>query len=463
MKRDDLGSGDDELPPPIDRAVFDLLVTPSPPKSFAERVVAQAPGMSSPPRRRLGRIGAGVGLLAAAAVAIFAWRAGDSAEVGESATNERRSITIGKRGVAVAEPGARLSWRAARGNVRVVQTAGGVFYRVDSGWGGSDFEVETPGGVVRVEGTCFAVEVTPQEVSAMIDKRALVSGGIGAAAAALVMVGVYEGRVRLSNAHGHVDVEPGQRAVVHEGTSPRIEVPGRGGTRKLADVHAGAGIGPPKLAALGADERQELERLREKVREMEEGGRGGGGESGPRMRKEEDFVTPTREELLERAKRCGLAWDAPPLDETKELSAREAERLGLSEAEREIVGNVRKAFSQKTLGDLRRIYVEVTGNAEGARHLSAEGIKQEVVAKSPEGEAPQVWRQLSAEKAGLTPVSTTPGSPLERMMRLLTNQGDDFEKALAAQLGPERARELRMKNNGWGNRSGSTHGCPTPR
>lgn len=55
---------------------------------------------------------------------------------------------------------------------------------------------------------------------------------------------------------------------------------------------------------------------------------------------------------------------------------------------------------------------------------------------------------------------TAPGSPLERMMRLFAGMGDEFEQALAAQLGPARAPELRLKKGGWGSKTGFSHGCP---
>jgi hypothetical protein len=171
---------------------------------------------------------------------------------------------------------------------------------------------------------------------------------------------------------------------------------------------------------------------------------------------EPNYVDPSREELLERARRCGLVWDSPPLDlgAHRELDARAAQRLGLSEDERQIAGETLKGFAQKNMA-------EVGGDKGAAEMLSSSALQQEIVAKSPEGEAQEVFKRLSAERAGLiAPGPAGGGSPLERMMRLLTGLGDRFEQELAAQLGAARARELRAKKNGWGSRSASSYGCP---
>ncbi len=92
---------------------------------------------------------------------IMAWhafKADDVAPVsGSIAPKQRETIALGQRGVAVVEPGAALQWEYHSGLSIVARQDGGrIFYRVDDG---GPFEVHTAAGVVRVEGTCFRVEL----------------------------------------------------------------------------------------------------------------------------------------------------------------------------------------------------------------------------------------------------------------------------------------------------------------
>jgi hypothetical protein len=319
------------------------------------------------------------------------------------------------------------------------------------------------------------VEVQPMDAMKLerldrrLDKRLLLAAGGGALAASLVVVTVYEGRVRFGNAGGSVALVAGQRAsAATADQAPRLQENGQengqAGGEGTARVHgAGAPARPPVIFA-GAGEAAELDRLRERVRELEQVVARSGGEKPP-IGAESNYVDPSKDELLARAKTCGLAWDMPHIDRDDDLDAKAAARQGLSEEERQIVNDVHKSFNRRSMGELRKLYVEVTGDSKAAELLSAAALQQEIVAKSPDGEAPEVFKRLSHERAGLmpTPAAGAPSSPLERMMRLLTSIGDKYEQELAAQLGPARAHELRTKEHGWGSRSGSSYGCPGER
>ncbi len=80
-----------------------------------------------------------------------------------------------------------------------------MFYRVDGG----AFVVRTPAGEVRTLGTCFEVEVSQM-------KSQLKSAAAGAALTAAVLVTVYE----LKNAHGRIEVAPGEAARAESGGAP---------------------------------------------------------------------------------------------------------------------------------------------------------------------------------------------------------------------------------------------------
>src|SRR5438105_8541579 len=105
---------------------------PEPPAGFADRVMAarDANAQKSPSRRLRALLGAAL-LVGSAAAWLLAARAGDAA--GEADFDARASLKIGGRGVAVAEAGARLSYRVHRGEAQVEQTVGDVFYRVEHG------------------------------------------------------------------------------------------------------------------------------------------------------------------------------------------------------------------------------------------------------------------------------------------------------------------------------------------
>lgn len=111
--------------------------------------------------------------------------------------------------------------------------------------------VSTPAGDVIVRGTCFRVEVRdPMKPS----KQHLVSGAIGAAAATVVMVAVYEGRVVLASEKGQVELAAGQQGTAVAGRAPRV----------IDEAEASAAA-PSDLTALRADNA----RLARRVAELE--------------------------------------------------------------------------------------------------------------------------------------------------------------------------------------------------
>src|SRR5690348_16463244 len=140
---------------------LDQWAAQEPPPGFADRVMAarDASAPKKSPRRTM-RALLGAALLAGSAAAwLLAVGAGDGA--GEADFDARASLKIGRRGVAVGEAGAKLSYRVRHGEARVQQSAGDVFYRVEHG---GPFVVTTPAGEVSVQGTCFRVEVTPMSL-----------------------------------------------------------------------------------------------------------------------------------------------------------------------------------------------------------------------------------------------------------------------------------------------------------
>lgn len=163
------------------------------------------------------------------------------------------------------------------------------------------------------------------------------------------------------------------------------------------------------------------------------------------------------------AKRCEVRFDMPPLYgiEPTSLDPRTAERMGLSDTERDAFNRALRDEHGRYIAEMRTIYTEVTGDTKGAETLSPEAMVREIHDKSPRGAEEDARRRIAQERAGLAPPPADPAklSAAERALRLTGRLGDTFEQRLAADIGPARAHELRTRRGGWGARMDMT-GCP---
>lgn len=439
-----------------EREALEAWEVPPPPADLARQVLARA-GVQ--PRRR----GGGLRWLALAAGLLLAlgltWllvpRGG--VEPGRLAALERTTVELGGRGVVVAEAGARLSWEPAGRALRLRQERGDVFYRVNKGRG--PFEVETAAGTVQVLGTCFRLEVIKMKAS-----RAGVTGAaLGAAAASLVLVTVYEGRVLTATPRGEREVTAGEVARMRPGDAPEVldegggphhaggARPGDDGQAVPASTARGLVQQNLKLQAEKRDLEQKVEVLQSELAQASGSARKG------------RILNLDREELQGLARRCELRWDLPPLGSAPpEVDSKAVKQLGLSDAERDAVKRVFADYHRKMGTDLRKLYVEVTGDTKNAESLSPEAMMSEIHDKSPESEIKQVFQRLARERAGnqAPPTDLTQASAVERLYRLLTTAGDRVERSLGAEIGPDLARRYREVRDGFGSRSRSSHGCP---
>jgi hypothetical protein len=413
-----------------------------PPAGFADRVMA---AQERPKRRFPWAIVAGVAAIAAMVLVSTISRG----VVGTHEGSARAELSIGKRGIAVAEAGAKLSWSVTRqGDAEVKQSAGDVFYRVERG---GLFAVKTPAGEVHVRGTCFRVEVSEM-------KKGLLQMGAGAAMATAVLVTVYEGKVLLANEHGKTALAAGEKARAESGRAPEAVSPGA--TASVTPIEA-----PPAdatredLITRERAQRAEVERLRKRVAELEVAPSAGAGQK----ERSKDFLNTTKEELQEMAKDCKLKWDAPPVGTNPQtMGDKQAREMGFSSQERAEFDRVSAEFNQKAWADLRGYYLEVTGDKSGAETLNPHALMEEVFAKSNERDVKEAYQRIAQERAGMAqpPKSTQGMTPVERMQRMLSAMGDNFERELGRAIGPDRAHDLRAQHGGWGSRSVSSYGCP---
>jgi hypothetical protein len=432
--------------------------TSEPPPGFVDRVVAAARGSAVPrpaPRRRplAAVIAAVIGV--AASLVLLRGSTG-SPDEGARVIVERETVSLGRRGVVVAEAGTELTWAiAASGAAEIHQSRGDAFYRVEPG---GPFAVETPHGRVLVTGTCFRVEVLDMTVS----RQTWIGGVVGAAVAATVVISVYEGRVRVVNARGQADARAGDRVALGAGAAPARLDPG------AAPPIAAALEPPPPESATVAElrwrdqsHRGEIALLRARVHALETGAaapeaplaaehRGG-------SRKIIDF---SPDELAAMAKNCEIRFDLPgygiePRPMTDKLTA----ASNLSADERAIYDQTVRKESAQYMTALRALYQELVGG--DSENLDAYALTAEIRQKSLSSDYQAARKRLAEERAGLAapPTDTRNQSVIERMLRLQSAAGNTLEQMLAAELGPDKAHQIRA--TGWaGGDSMILHGCP---
>lgn len=438
--------------------------TPAPPSGFADRVIAatEAPEPASP-KRAPWLIGGAMAAAAAVAVAL-AWPAGPVE--GALEANAREEVSLGPRGVAVAEPGAALSWRADDATATIEQSAGDVFYRAEPS---ERFVVHTPAGDVEVRGTCFRVEVLDMNVSPQL----FVGAAAGAALSAAVLVTVYEGSVEAQNAHGAVTLAPGEASVLSPEAAPSAPRPSgelHAETRPEAEAETAdapsadeiAAMDPEtlraRLSAMSARDQEqahEIARLRGLLDDADL-------QSDARNA---SFFPASDEQLRQWADNCQLRLDQPPVMgmEAGEVGDA-ADQLELTPEERDAVQQAIERMHGSVSEELRELYVEATGDTHGAAQLSPRAMFAEIRDKAGEDDTPSiVMNRIAQERAGLAmaPAADAEMSAPERATRLYAGVGDRFQQLLAEALGPQRAYDLRAREGGWPWAHSIFSGCPS--
>ena len=479
--------GDDRL---LARERLERYRVPGAPEGFAARVAAavaagaageavaaadgsdsrQAPvSRSSRGRRRSMAVmvaGAAV-LVAAAAALVLSARGGGPGGQARSgravAEAARRSVDVGGRAVGVLEPGARVAWRVEpSGRAEVRQTAGDVFYRVEPG---GPFAVATLAGRVTVTGTCFRVEVDDMKG---MNKDRWKGAAVGAAIATAVLVTVYEGSVTLASPDGTASVAPGQTALARAGAPPQ--------------VLDGAGeAAAPSQAQARAQLVQARARIATLETELAQAHQTGGGTQahpagdqddgmGPLPAGPEDpnrYTDPSPDTLKDMAKNCQIAFDQPPLtteDDPVLVDAALAKKNGVTAADRAAINRAYQAVHDRAIAELRQLYIEVTGDRDGADHLSADALRTEIVKKSPPADTTAALRRISRERAGLIPpvpaAELSQRPPVEQLYRLDLDLGREAEQAAAGVVGADVAHALRTtQGNGWEGTQYEYGGC----
>jgi hypothetical protein len=161
------------------------------------------------------------------------------------------------------------------------------------------------------------------------------------------------------------------------------------------------------------------------------------------------------------AKACEIRYDIPGYGiEPKLMNAKLADAAGLSDADRAIYDQTVRKESQAYMMTLRGLYQELGGEGD---NLDARALFMEILHKAPSADYEAARKQLAEERASLTPPPADPfggkRSVVERLLRLQTSIGNTLEQLLAAQLGADKAHQLRQI--GWaGGDDAILYGCP---
>lgn len=179
-----------------------------------------------------------------------------------------------------------------------------------------------------------------------------------------------------------------------------------------------------------------------------------------------DFLEPSPA-VIEEMALCGVVrYDFPAMflehDWTPKFEAEWLDLVGATEAEHEIIVGIARAQREILFEGLAELGREVgVGPWDGDATLLDAVVELNIaVGDDAMVEASRIYAEELAGKR--EPPESLDGRPLaERFLRYFSSVGDGFETALAKRLGPERAHELHLAQDGWpGIRSQTGARCP---
>lgn len=445
------------------------------PEGFADRVVEAELVRRASARRRakVVALASALSLAAAAGVALWVSRAEPA---GEFVARERIEAELSGRAVAVLEKGAHVRFRGAR----VEQLAGDVFYRVERG---APYRVVTAAGEAEVLGTCFRVSMDEQNDAQKAgeeegDMRASVGKiAAGAAVGALVTVGVYEGRVRVSSAGESRTLSAGESAELRRG------LPTHGTGAKRAD-EARADAPPPaasetekayaeanknlveniqllnrKITA-AEEQKQKLERELHTAQELLAAQTPG---QKPKHSEfdlsQDDWKTLAETGTVKFRVPCQRKPDWQPKAET-------LQELGLSPDDGGVLKQAYLRSNDRLWKEIKPLCTALVGNDAVAEKIGRDTCTHLVVDMSRDRDAEatnEAMRQVGEIKAGMRPWPSDPeqAHPVVRLFLALTSEMKSFEGDLAESMGPEQAHRVAFSDSLCAGRS--TFGGPGPR
>ncbi|MFO0743195.1 MAG: hypothetical protein U0270_45400 [Labilithrix sp.] len=416
-----------------------------PPSDFAERVMTAV----HPPKRR--RRWPFVVAPIAVAAAVLLGIAAQPAPKGEAIAKDRIEIPLGRRALAVLEPGASVRWSGDD----VVQSQGDVFYRVEPG---ARFTVHTPAGDVEVKGTCFSVKVRE------MNKRDVKVGLTSAALSALAFVAVYEGKVAVSHASERVELTAGQSAQAgHDGVKRTNGDSAREIDLAVATAESG-GDDDPQVAANKnlvrqiSDYRHRLDAVSNEKSDLE-----------AKLKKSEEALSAAKDgapvklkndfdldesDWKDLAKDGTIKYRVPCIDGKGKgwtPSPEKLDKLGLAPQDGAVLNGAYKRSSERLWGIIKPLCAAEVGSAEVASRIGPDTCIHLVLDTEMEKdqEAADKARKLVGQmRAGevAIPAPSSPEyeklHPVTKLFLALTGSSKAFEDDLAQSVGPEEAHRL---------------------
>jgi hypothetical protein len=156
----------------------------------------------------------------------------------------------------------------------------------------------------------------------------------------------------------------------------------------------------------------------------------------------------SQEELADMAKNCEIRYDIPGYGlEPRLMTDKIAAASNLSADERAVYDQTVRKENDRYMTALRGLYQELTGGDPD--NLEPNALFTEILRKSPTVDVVAARKRLAAERAGLAPAPADARgqSVIERLFRLQSSAGPSREQLLAAELGPDKAHQIRQ--GGW--------------
>ncbi len=172
------------------------------------------------------------------------------------------------------------------------------------------------------------------------------------------------------------------------------------------------------------------------------------------------IVDLSQEELAAMAKDCEIRFDVPGYGiEPRLMTDKLAQAANLSADDRTSYNQTVRKENDQFMAAMRSLYLELTGSDAGDMDVHA--LFMEILHKSPSADVEVARKRLAEERAGLLPppADSRNQSVVERLFRLETSAGNTLEQLLAAELGPDKAHQIRT--SGWaGGDDNILSGCP---
>ncbi len=173
------------------------------------------------------------------------------------------------------------------------------------------------------------------------------------------------------------------------------------------------------------------------------------------------IVDLSQEELAAMVKDCEIRFDVPGYGiEPRLMTDKMVQAMNLSADDRAIYDQTVHKESERYMTALRALYQEL-GGGDANDSLDVHALFMEILHKSPSADVEAARKRLAEERAGLAapPADLSNHTVIERLFRLELSAGSSLEQLLAAQLGPEKAHQIRT--SGWaGGDDNILNGCP---